>query len=68
VTSQPLVVQRRSSGHISWSTVATVKSASAGVYTTAGSYSIRLKPKASAFYRVTWSGVVTSRTIYVAAK
>ena len=64
VGGQSLLLQRRSSTG-SWSTIATVTSAAAGVYTTAGSYTAQVKPKASASYRITWSGVVTGRTVRV---
>jgi hypothetical protein len=33
-----------------------------------GLYSARLRPKASAYYRVTWLGVTTSRIRHVAVK
>jgi len=56
-----LVVERRH-GRGSWSTVKTVYSGAAGAYT------VQLQPGASAYYRVTWRGVVTSSTRYVAVK
>ena len=59
LAGKQLAVQRRSPGH-SWSTVKTVNSGAAGLYT------VRLRPKASAYYRVTWLGVTTSRTRRVA--
>ena len=61
LAGKPLVVQRHSPGH-SWSTVKTVYSGVAGLY------SVRLWPKASAYYRVTWLGVATSQTRHVAVK
>jgi len=33
-----------------------------------GLYTVQLQPEASAYYRVTWRGVVTSSTRYVAVK
>jgi len=61
LAGKQLVVQRHSPGH-SWSTVKIVYSGVAGLYT------VRLRPKASAYYRVTWRGVATSRTRHVAVK
>jgi len=34
----------------------------------AGAYTVQLQPGASAYYRVTWRGVVTSSTSYVAVR
>jgi hypothetical protein len=67
LAGQQLVVQRRLPGR-PWSTLKTVSSQAAGAYSVpaAGSYTVQLKPKASAFYRVAWLGVVTSRTRHVA--
>jgi len=59
---KPLVVERRHGRRGSWSTVKTVYSGAAGAYT------VQLQPKASAYYRVTWRGVVTSSTRYVRVK
>jgi len=59
---KPLVVERRHGSRGSWSTVKTVYSGAAGAYT------VQLQPKASAYYRVTWRGVVTSSTRYVRVK
>jgi predicted RecA/RadA family phage recombinase len=64
---KPLVMQRRL-GHGSWSTVKTFLSGTAGVYTEPGLYTVRLRPKASASYRVAWLGVVTSSTRSVRVK
>jgi len=61
LAGKPLVVERRH-GRGSWSTVKTVYSGAAGAYT------VQLQPKASAYYRVTWRGVVTSSTRYVRVK
>ena len=67
VAGTPLVVERRKAG--SWSTVKTVYSGAEDVYTgPAGHYTVGLRPKASAYYRVTWRGVVTSPTRYVKVK
>jgi hypothetical protein len=48
--------------------VKTVYSRAAGAYTEPGLYTVQLQPKASAYYRVTWRGVVTSSTRYVKVK
>ena len=61
LAGKPLVVERRH-GRGSWSTVKTVYSGAAGAYT------VQLRPKASAYYRVTWRGVVTSSTRHVRVK
>ena len=67
VAGQPLVVERRTAG--SWSAVKTVTSSAGGVYTEpVGDYTVDLRPKASAYYRITWRGVVTSPTRYVKVK
>jgi hypothetical protein len=58
---KPLVVQRHLPGR-PWSTVKTIYSQVGGLY------SARLRPKASAYYRVTWLGVTTSRIRHVAVK
>lgn len=60
LAGKPLVVERRQ--HSSWSTVKTVRSGDGGAY------AVQLQPKASAYYRVTWRGVVTSSTRYVRVK
>ncbi len=67
LAGKPLVVKRRLRGG-AWSTVKTVYSRAADAYTSAGLYTAHLRPKASAYYRVTWRGVVTSSTRYVAVK
>lgn len=59
--NKQLAVQRRSPDH-TWSTVKTVDSGSAGLYT------VRLRPKASAYYRVNWLGVAKSQARHVAVK
>jgi len=67
LAAKPLVVQSRRPGH-PWTTIRTVVSQAAGAYTGPGLYSVQVSPKASAYYRVAWLGVVTSRTRYVAVK
>jgi hypothetical protein len=65
---KPLVVQRHLPGR-PWLTVKTVYSQAAGAYSgPAGLYTAQLRPKASAYYRVTWLGVTTSRIRHVAVK
>jgi hypothetical protein len=61
LAGKQLVVQRHLPGR-SWSTAKTVVSQAGGLY------SARLRPKASAYYRVTWLGVTTSRTRHVVVK
>jgi hypothetical protein len=63
VPGKPILVQRRLPGG-SWTTLKTVNSAGATA-TSPGSYTASLRPKATAYYRVMWSGVVTSTTRYV---
>jgi len=63
LTGKQLVVQRHLPGH-AWSTVTTVYTRT--VNTVAGSYTVRLSSRPASYYRVTWRGVVTSRTRYVA--
>jgi hypothetical protein len=67
VAGKPLVVQSHLPGR-SWVTVKTVRSQVAGLLTSPGLYTAHLRPKASAYYRVTWLGVTTSRTRHVAVK
>jgi Cellulase (glycosyl hydrolase family 5). len=59
LSGKALVVQSHRPGR-PWYTLKTVKSQAAGLY------AVLLRPKASAYYRVAWLGVVTSRSRYVA--
>ncbi len=67
LAAKPLVVQSRRAGR-PWTTIKTIISQAAGPLTSSGHYTLQLRPKASAYYRVAWLGVVTSRTRYVAVK
>jgi hypothetical protein len=67
LAAKPLVVQSRRAGR-PWTTIRTILSQAAGPLSAPGLYSVQVRPKASAYYRVAWLGVATSRTCYVAVK
>ena len=61
LADQLVVVQSHAPG-LPWATIKTVTTGAAG------DYGFTLRPKASAYYRVAWLGVITSRTRHVTVR